>query len=111
MRFNGDPAPSSPSSPAMFFFRTGWILQLWRLAGSFTDTVGTSNITRWRVGKQSAGTTWHPHSGLKGMVDLELDDCVDPVPKVGDPGHHSRLVPLGTANAPRDDSCQVVAAV
>lgn len=110
MRFNGDPAPSSPSSPAMFL-RTGWILQLWPLAGSFTDTVGTSNRTRWRVGKQSAGTTWHPHSGLKGMVDLELDDCVDPVPKVGDPGHHSRLVPLGTANAPRDDSCQVVPAV
>ena len=37
------------------------------------------------------------------LTPLKLDDGVDPVPEVGDPGHHARLVPLGTADTPRDD--------
>ena len=42
---------------------------------------------------------------------LELDDGVNPVPKVGHPGHHPRLVPLGAADAPGDDAGEVVPAV
>jgi len=32
--------------------------------------------------------------------DSELDDGVDPVPVVGYPRHHPRLVPLGAADTP-----------
>ena len=39
--------------------------------------------------------------------DSELDDGVDPVPVVGYPRHHPRLVPLGAADAPGDDASQV----
>ena len=38
-----------------------------------------------------------------GKASLELDDGVDPVPEVGHPGHHPGLVPLGAADAPRDN--------
>lgn len=44
-------------------------------------------------------------------TSLELDDGVNPVPKVGHPGHHPRLVPLGAADAPGDDAGEVVPAV
>ena len=43
--------------------------------------------------------------------DSELDDGVDPVPVVGYPRHHPRLVPLGAAYTPGDDAGQVVPSV
>jgi len=40
--------------------------------------------------------------------DSELDDGVDPVPEVCNPGHDSWLVSLGATNAPGNDPRQVI---